>query len=508
MTTIDHRILIPAGPEVVWTYVSDITHNPDWQIDCSEVIFLTSRREGPGLRWRYSTPGGHEFVIAVTAWYNGLGYEYYFVDGTSFRENKGRIRLQEIPEGTIVQWTFTYELGGVLGGMRNALGTSRQVDQTISESLKQLWQKLKQTGAGARPYEAKSLMREAPDVDARSTYTPRHPSPVGDNVIRSSQPMARPVPNLPPIEAEPPITEDDGQQISIFEPPVTEEDTRQRRAVAVVEDEISAVPDEIDAEPEFLDRMAEVDHSIFEPPRDPTDTQPGKPVAVPTAEPPAPVEPTPISAETSSIVPPRGEETEPLAYPPPRPVPDYRPARTEPERELEPEPAILATPVVKYRELVKDQPPAAPPEEAAPAAELGEAALKGAVIFEAAKSIAEREPAKDELPPVLPVAAAAAQEVDHKSIWEVFGVPRPSETGEATAVAPEPTLDTPALPVTPAPAVVPVPEAETAPPAAPEAPAVAAASAALPGALTFPPASTRAGLRVAMRRRMVSLRRP
>ena len=93
-----------------------------------------------------------------------------------FRENKGRIRLQEIPEGTIVQWTFTYELGGVLGGMRNALGMSRQVDHTIADSLKTLWQKIKQSGAALAPHEAKSLMRDAPDVEARSAYQPRHPS--------------------------------------------------------------------------------------------------------------------------------------------------------------------------------------------------------------------------------------------------------------------------------------------------------------------------------------------
>ncbi len=178
MTIIDHRILIPAAPDVVWDYISDITHNPDWQVDCHDVIFLTSRREGPGVRWRYAAPNGHEYVVAVTAWYNGLGYEYYFVDGVPYRENKGRIRLQEIPEGTIVQWTFTYELSGIFGGMRNALGVSRQVDHTIAESLKTLWQKVKQSGAAARPHEAKSLMRDAPNVDARSAYQPRHPTSV------------------------------------------------------------------------------------------------------------------------------------------------------------------------------------------------------------------------------------------------------------------------------------------------------------------------------------------
>ncbi len=178
MTTIDHRILIPAAPDVVWDYISDITQNPEWQVDCLDVIFLTSRREGPGDALALSAPDGGEYVdrgdrLVQRAWATNIISSM----ACPYRENKGRIRLQEIPEGTIVQWTFTYELGGVFGGMRNALGISRQVDHTIADSLKTLWQQIKQSGAAARPHEAKSLMRDAPDVDARSAYQPRHPLP-------------------------------------------------------------------------------------------------------------------------------------------------------------------------------------------------------------------------------------------------------------------------------------------------------------------------------------------
>ena len=251
MTIIDHRILIPAAPDVVWEYISDITHNPDWQVDCQEVIFLTSRREGPGVRWRYAAPNGHESVVAVTAWYNGLGYEYYLVDGVPYRENKGRIRLQEIPEGTIVQWTFTYELGGLFGGMRNALSVSRQVDHTIAESLKTLWQKIKQSGATARPHEAKSLMRDAPNVDARSAYQPRHPAHMDVEAQKLNPEL------MAKFQPEPPISDDDGQSISIIdEPPIKQEDTRPRPAVTVPSLE-AVIPPDLEGEPEFLDRMVD-----------------------------------------------------------------------------------------------------------------------------------------------------------------------------------------------------------------------------------------------------------
>src|SRR5687768_12356722 len=117
MNTIDAAIHIPAPPRVVWDYISDITNNTRWQIDCRSVTFLTSKKEGPGTRWRTTSDKGNDQVVEITAWYEGLGYQYTFIDGAPFRESIARIRLQEIPEGTVVQWTLTYEAGGVLGGL-------------------------------------------------------------------------------------------------------------------------------------------------------------------------------------------------------------------------------------------------------------------------------------------------------------------------------------------------------------------------------------------------------
>ncbi len=343
MTTIDHRILIPAAPDVVWNFISDVTRNPQWQVDCFEVIFLTSKREGPGMRWRYSTPNSVEYVIAVTAWYNGLGYEYYFVDGVPFRENKGRIRLQEIPEGTIVQWTFTYELGGILGGVRSA-GLKRQINHTIADSLKTLWQEMKQAGV-ERSHEAKSLMRDAPDVATRSTYQPRHPSAMAQSQEYTE---TQPTPLPSTLVAEPPVSEGDGQNIPVIvEPPVTDEDTRPRRPVveplSTPEPEVPAavIPSDLNEEPEFL-----ADLSRFEPPREPSDTKPRLPVEVPaelhpeaTEPPAASVEPLAAAeppAARESEVPASAQETEPLGFQPPEILPDDpTDAKTLPALEIE-----------------------------------------------------------------------------------------------------------------------------------------------------------------------------
>ncbi len=465
MTTIDHRILIPAAPDVVWDFISDITRNPQWQVDCFEVVFLTSKRDGPGLRWRYSTPNGAEFVIAVTAWYNGLGYEYYFVDGVPFRENKGRIRLQEIPEGTIVQWTFTYELGGILGGVRSALGMKRQINRTIADSLKTLWQEMKQSGI-ERSHEAKSLMREAPDVTTRSTYQPRHPSVMAQN---QEHPEMPPAPQPSAVVAEPPVNEDDGQNIpAIVEPPISDEDTRPRHPVAAPtaksEPEVPAaiIPSDLDEEPEFL-----IDLSRFEPPRKPSDTKPRAPVEVP------PEPPVEASAEPT---------VEPLTEPSEAPSASVEPVEVaKPESASEPEilPSAQATEPLSFQppEVLPDTPVTA---EATPKVEVE--TDEGETVSAIESEVTQPATAAPE-PESTPITEPALNEDDTKSIWERFGIPRPSEIEPVPVVTEEPEA-----PVT---APLPVPAVE--PPAAPS---------------KLPTSLPRTGLRIVLRRKLVRLRRP
>jgi hypothetical protein len=227
MTIIDQRILIPVEPQVVWEFISNLANNPKWIADCRNVSFLTTAHSGQGTRWRYSNHNNRDFVVQISAWYDNLGYEYTIVDGVAYKENRGRIRLQEIAEGTVVQWTFTYEVGGLLGGISNSLSRKRQVEGIIIDSLRTLWREITQNRAAQPLRESKALMRDAPNVEARAQYKPRHPS-----VFQAETQQVQSVPTI----SEPPIAEDDTRprKPSVFDtPPVTEPESQP--AVAVPE---------------------------------------------------------------------------------------------------------------------------------------------------------------------------------------------------------------------------------------------------------------------------------
>lgn len=227
MAIIDQRILIPARQELVWAFVSDLTRNAEWQVDCQAVSFLSTKHTGQGTRWRSTTDRGKDTVLEITSWYNGLGYEYVYVDGVSYKENKGRLRLQEIPEGTVVQWTFTFETGGLFGGRG-----SRHVDATMAASLKALYKAIKSFNQSSS-LEAKSLIREAPDVEARAAYKPRHPSAVTDAVNAGGDEEAA---VLLPVANEPARAKGDATLVTAIdltsEPPVRVDDTKPRPAVS------------------------------------------------------------------------------------------------------------------------------------------------------------------------------------------------------------------------------------------------------------------------------------
>ena len=203
MNELDQTILIAAAPDAVWAYVSDLNQNPAWQSDCQSVVFLSKQRSGKGTRWRYRNLSGKEFELEITAWYNGLGYEYRYLDGRA----RGRIRLHEIAEGTTIQWTLSYETQGRLGGMRNALGLKRNYRRFMDDSLLALQVTVTRNIGNDNSFEARSLMRDSLAYEARVNYRPRHPSPVRDGPVS--------VPSSP-----------------IEEPPVLEEDTRPHPALA------------------------------------------------------------------------------------------------------------------------------------------------------------------------------------------------------------------------------------------------------------------------------------
>ena len=272
MATLDQRILIPADPDAVWDVISNINKNPNWQEDCQELSFLSSRQNGPGARWRYASANRDEYVVEITAWYDRLGYEYTFIDGVPFNESRGRIRLQEIPEGTIVEWSLNYKLGGVFSGLRNSISIQRKFEKTMAESLKALYTHVRQAGSERDVSDAKSLMRDAPDYEARAQYVPRHPSRYAE---RTSEPSGDSEPLIP----EPALTDDDTRPNpaltaaevedsapSIREPvelePVAPSDSQK-----IIVTEASDTPEPtLTAEPEAVAEPEEGGHDRFRPP--------------------------------------------------------------------------------------------------------------------------------------------------------------------------------------------------------------------------------------------------
>ncbi len=418
MQTIDQRILIPAPPDTVWTTISDIRRNSEWMADCEHVAFISQSRQGPGTRWRSTLRKGHDAIVQVTAWYNGLGYEYTYIDGMPYKQNVGRIRLQELPEGTMVQWTFSFETKGVLAGGK------RGVERTIEDSLKGLYKLLKES-APRKPLEAKSLMRDDPGVEARATYKPRHPS-----ADAKPEEGASPAPHAKPdFMREPPLEDGDNRWIPtasaplISEPPIVEDDTRPRVAVVPLEQPVTraephapSVPFE---EPEFLhelDQIPKPEDARFMPP----------PSAAPISieEPPvAPDDTKPRFADEAV------EEKPGTAEPIEAAVEIKSPDILEAEIAVDPEPTPVSRAAVMSGEV-----PAAPVEVPTPPSP----AL-----------IPEQEPAPPRaftpIPPEV-IRDTTLPEVDDDtaSIWEVFKLPRPSETQEMRALG-EKSAQRPAL---------------------------------------------------------------
>ncbi len=189
MHVIEHSIRIPAPPQVIWQLIGDLSRIPEWQPRWRSVSLLSAPAEvnGPGTRIRLSGKRGRDYILEIRAWYDQLGYEYSFVDGPKVTSNRGQVRVHETPDGTVVQWTFQYEPGGLLG--RGGFGPRREVESEIIEGLRALYTVMEHRKRD-QPFEARSLMRDAPDVHERSRYKPRHPSVFE----RETPPPTRPVP--------------------------------------------------------------------------------------------------------------------------------------------------------------------------------------------------------------------------------------------------------------------------------------------------------------------------
>lgn len=165
---IDQRILIAAPAEAVWTFLISPPLLVKWHKGCKQVSILSTRTTGPGTRRRVTDPRGKTVVEEITHWLENLGYEYQMIDGP-YRAYRGRIRLQAIPEGTVVNWTIEFQLRGMLPALRILLGARRRMENMMADSLRQLRRLVEHTGARIDPEkQARFAMRAAPSVEDRA----------------------------------------------------------------------------------------------------------------------------------------------------------------------------------------------------------------------------------------------------------------------------------------------------------------------------------------------------
>lgn len=219
-TLIDQRRAIPAPIHAVWAIIADSQTLPKWRVDCQAISILTARQFGVGMRRQCTPPQGKPKTEEITAWYEGLGYEYVLLD-RRYRSWVGRVRLQSAPEGTIVQWTITYEMAGIVNRLLNMIGGKAQFEEDCIASLNQLrrimegqgfaeggdWMRKRQT---LQPVPAIVRSSTQPiDVnfeDSAADTKPRKPEGLAEAIAESNfAPSVKLPPGMPEsIKATPP----------------------------------------------------------------------------------------------------------------------------------------------------------------------------------------------------------------------------------------------------------------------------------------------------------------
>jgi len=422
-TIIDHAINIPAPTQIVWALISNPEQFPRWQSDCQRVAFLTTQRRGKNTRLRCMGDSGKEYVMEISAWYEGLGYEYKIVDGGPYETNQGRLRLQEIAEGTVVQWTFTYSMAGVLGSLRN-MGVRRSAENQVVDSLRNLYRFVRDSAGENNIKVVKSMMQDAPDVDQRATYTPRHPTQYNEEKLRQTGSTARPVPvqrtSMRPIIDEPLPADDDTQRNR----PVTPAARVEVPPVRPTGSQPTVAPNVSYNRP----------INAPEPPTVRPATSPSRPVADPSRP------PTEPHRDYSTTIPPVPQTHQPA----PTYKTEVRPAPTLPTEQrpvpsnAEPTQRSVERSAERLPDARKTPPPSAPAAriDVNPMTTPPPVGMKPAAPPATGTTLPPTIPARPSttsLPPV-PEKAPVTTDTGRMSVFELFGLPKPSETQQMKAV--------------------------------------------------------------------------
>lgn len=415
MNLIDHRILIPTSPERVWHFVGDLKRNAEWQANCRSTTMLTSNTKiQPGARLRITPDRGRDIVIEITAWYDRFGYEYKIVEGGPYRENKGTLRLQEVPEGTIVQWTFSYRTG-MFGG-----GAARGQEAIIIDSLRGLYRLITKSKE-VETFQAKSLMRDDPGVEARATYRPRHP--YGDTAEGSAAlvkgKVRQPTKPQPAVKFdEPPLKPDDTKPRPVVTPPPVEPAPVQPTASSA--SGVSGL-----AEPDFLAAESTTPEVII-----------GSP-AVPIVPSVVKAPPTPTADIPAAAGPPVGEPIKPVLEADASAPPAAKPIEAKPLDTTE-QPAATSTAPVEVKAAQAGVQPPAEGATAAPAVNPLEDTSPPRVSDTA--PVVAQYATPSEAPVASPPSTTRRDKIydtSRISVFEVFGLPKPSETQELAAYSKE-----------------------------------------------------------------------
>jgi hypothetical protein len=165
---IDQRILIIAPTDAVWAYLIAPATMQKWNRCARQMFILSTHAVGVGARRRCIDDDNRTTVEEITAWVENIGYEYKIIDGP-YRRLKGRLRLQAVPEGTIVNWTVDYQLKGLLSNARNFLIFRRHYTRLLADSLRDLRRLVESSGARIDPEkQARFAMQADPGVVARA----------------------------------------------------------------------------------------------------------------------------------------------------------------------------------------------------------------------------------------------------------------------------------------------------------------------------------------------------
>jgi uncharacterized membrane protein len=168
VSLIDQRILIVAPADAVWSHLTATTTLPKWNRLTKQLSVLSTHDTGVGARRRCTDDRGRTTVEQITAWVENIGCEYIMVDGP-YRSLKGRVRLQAVADGTIVNWTVDYQLKGPLAGMRNVLLFRRGYQRMMADSLRELRKVVEKSGVKLDPEkQARFAMQADPGIEARA----------------------------------------------------------------------------------------------------------------------------------------------------------------------------------------------------------------------------------------------------------------------------------------------------------------------------------------------------